>query len=84
MSIGWVILLILAVFAVIIANITLLRDSKDFRLPDSYLERKKAEEAYLKAQAEQNEAGQKHSASDSSDTAKKAANEDADKPSGFF
>lgn len=50
MAIGWVILIIIGVLAVIFSNVLLLKDSKSFQLPDSYKERKAAEEAHLKAQ----------------------------------
>jgi hypothetical protein len=90
MGIGWVILIIVAVLAVIISNITLLRDSKDFHLPDSYLKRKQAEEAYLQSQAEQSSAEQSsveqsNAEQTASDQAKaKPAQDDPDKPSGFY
>ncbi|MCP3427631.1 DUF2897 family protein [Opacimonas viscosa] len=50
MGIGWVILIIIGVLAVIFSNVLLLKDSKSFQLPDSYKERKAAEKAHLEAQ----------------------------------
>ena len=74
MSIEWVLVIIFFVLAVIISNITLLRDSKEFHLPDSYKERKAAEEAYLQSQADNSDAStsDSNSANSSNDTLPKA------------
>jgi preprotein translocase subunit SecG len=56
MSTTVIVIIVIVVFGLIVSNLLLLKDSKRMDLPQSYLDRKKAEAEHLKEQEDDNQA----------------------------